>query len=208
MLELDLPAIAATLPDDDVPRWFVVPQAADEAETQVWATAMAEILTPDFADPDDPESARHLHAVLESACRQPRVEPFDQRLLYLPYGASTGLVVDLLIVPAEDSEPSAQAAHTLLLGPMADGAEPVLDDQERVIGMRRLRVVSEPGTAYSPEGSAPFATNPAVFWSVQRRTVAGRPADVVATGASPDVELAALGMFALAEVLQDDALFE
>ena len=39
MLELVLPAIAATLPDEDVPRWFVVPQAADEAEVKSAAAA-------------------------------------------------------------------------------------------------------------------------------------------------------------------------
>lgn len=38
MLELNLDAIARTLPEDDVPRWFVVP-TLDEPGGRSWAEA-------------------------------------------------------------------------------------------------------------------------------------------------------------------------
>lgn len=205
MLELDLDAIASTLPEEDVPRWFVVP-TLDEAEGRAWAEAMTDILAPDFAAEGDPTSREHLLAVMIAAVEQPRTEPFDQRLLYLPYGASSGLVVEVLIIPVASDDSDQFATHARLLGSLAQTSEQVLDAQDRQIGLRHFHLVQGEPTAPG-NGVAASAPDIAVLWSVHRRLVGGIPADVIATASSPDAELTVLGLYAYCELVLGDELF-
>ncbi len=207
MLELNLDAIARTLPEDDVPRWFVVP-TLDEPGGRSWAEAMTEVLAPDFTAEGDLASHEHLLDVLVAAVSQPRTDPFDQRLLYLPFGASSGLVVEVVIVPVASDDSDSLATHARLLGSLAPTSEPILDAQDQPIGLRHFHLVRGEPTAPSDGGVAASAPDIAVLWSVHRRLVGGIPADVIATASSPDAELTVLGLYAYCELVLDDDLFE
>ncbi len=206
MLELDLATISRTTPDDDVPRWLVIPALEDAAAVQVWATTLTDSLAPDFSP--DGDHREHLQEIFSAAALRPRVDPFDQRLFYLPFGASSGLTVDLVVLPVGPGQQDRVAAHALLLGSLASAAEPVLDAEDQPVGLRHFHVIADEPQATSDDAKSACAPLTGVFWCVTRRLVGGVSADVVATAHSIDIELAALGLFAYSELVLGDELFE
>lgn len=207
MLELSLAQIADTLPDDDVARWFIVPVGLGE-EAAAWGHAMAEHLAPQFANPDDPGSVSHLVDVFASAASRPYEEPFDQRLLYLPFGASEGMVLDVVTIPVAP-QADRESIHRQLLGLTANAdAEPLVDTDDQPIGLATFHVTA--GDPIRDAGSSRSALIPNIarFWCVHRSQIAGVPADVVATGVSVDLELASLAFLAYGELILDPELYD
>lgn len=207
MLELSLAEIADTLPDDDVARWFVVPVGLGDHATN-WGQAMAEHLASQFADPEAPETVTHLADVFTTAANRPYLEPFDQRLIYLPFGASEGIVLDVVTIPVS-SQGDRESVQRQLLGlGDSDDAEPLEDAHGQPIGLATFTVTAGQPVRESGSSRGAIIPNIARFWCVHRHDIGGAPADVVATGTSADLELASLAFLAYGELINDPHLYD
>ncbi len=206
MLELSLPEIAESLPDDDTfPRWYVVPPEEIGREGGPWASAMAELLAAVYFEADPVTGYRELLERFGRAVAKESVQPFDQRLFYLPFGAVSGLIVDVVTVEAPPSTPR-ELVQRNLLGLNRDHAVEEIDDGKDNIGFCYFHVGS--GESHRLEGHrGEVIPKSASFWCVHRRLIEGSLVDIVATASSVDLELAALGYHTYRELILDPDLY-
>lgn len=209
MLEMTLEQIAQTLPDDDVPRWFVVPILADDDAATEWASAMVNLIG-EFFGADRQGIRQHLLETFHRASRDPMVEPFDQRLIYLPFGASDGVVVQLSIAPVGDGTRPDLLFDAAVGGQtypgMSEVSREVFESDAGVQGLRGVRgFVSETDRPVTGNvSSAPVILQ--FIYAVRLPTIEG-PADVLAVCTSSDAEIASAGYLAFGQMLISGQLF-
>mgnify|MGYP001198648716 CR=1 FL=1 len=208
MLELDLARIAGTLPDDDFPRWFVVPRLTSPADQTAWGEALAELVAPAFVEDSSELELNHLRSVFVRAATEAFPDPFDQRLFYLPVGAVEGIIVNLVTI-AVDGDEERQLRQRTLIGATDKPIESIEDEEGTEIGVCRFDVTPAQIDEALITPDAKGATLPltANFWAAHRRVIEGTLVDIVALSVSGDLLISGLAYQAYRELVLNEDLY-
>jgi len=204
MLEIPLAEIAQTLPEDDVARWFVVPVTADEKVASEWAREMVKLVAEEFGGQTQ-GIRQHLEEVFCSAALAPTQPALSQRLLFLPFGASQGLHVELGIYAASPETAPEILLDSLLVSEAEDLAD-LVDIEGRVVGQGHFRIEQLP---FEPQaGGWSEARSACQFvWALRTDGPEGLT-DVLAVGTSVDAELSAVAFHTFGDLVAEGHLFQ
>lgn len=208
MLEIDLADIANTLPGDEIPRWFPVPSTADQDEARAWAVLMLKGLEADFRA-HEPRVHESMLVTLERAASEPSIEPFEQKLLFLPFGLSLGVVVHIALGPTEPDVKPLRLWREIIDADAGDveSFEESVPNGSTVVGIRRFKGYPQP---YEESAHGPWTESRLIVqfaYAVCVQTARG-PMDLLAVATSTDSELAALAYFTFGEMLAEGSLFQ
>lgn len=195
--------------------WMRIPMFDDNAALERWSDEFAPLIAADQECADDPELVAFIAAVLRVVADIPYQPNFPYRMLCMPDVRRGHVVFDIGAVLVEPTEQSLSGTHRRLLGADDFGGnrgtqiEPIYgDSDEEIIGLQVVRFdLAEPEE--TADGDLPEQPLEAYFSCVIRRADAPNgPVDLIAIGATTEIELLLEAAIPLHLVLLSDAVFD
>lgn len=206
MIRIDPQTLEPTISLDS-PAWYQVPLGAPEEDVREWASVIAREAAEEQGRPWAVEEAA---TTLREMALQATPDGVSARLVFMPDLTGLAMAYDILAIDPAGGPADMREAHRLVVGADAVGDGSLLDviglDDDRVVGLHVFDVRnSEPIEVSGGATIVPIASSRCV---VRRLGTPLGDIDIVAIGACPDVELAALSLAPLHILLLGNQLFE